>query len=216
MQAACGQLAGQNKPHIRDVAQVIGFIVSCFPAVPLGKLHYRGLEHDKIQALKFSRGNFDASMELSSLATSELDWWQADRCQQYRSLTLSPVFHTIQSDASGKGWGAIITGTTSSAGGLFTQEERLLHINAKELLALKFALMSFGNQYRDVHLKCLVDNMTAVAYIRELGGAHIALFAYIRELGGHTLPCLQWHSSGNLALGCREENLVIYCPSCRN
>ena len=49
------------------------------------------------------------------------------------------------------------------------------------LLALKFALMSFGNQYRGVHLKRLVDNVTAVAFIPELRGTHSLVCNFIAQ-----------------------------------
>ena len=38
-------------PTIRRLASVIGSVISLFPAIPLGKLHYRALEKDKTVAL---------------------------------------------------------------------------------------------------------------------------------------------------------------------
>ena len=48
---ACENLFNQDNPTIREVARVIGFIVSSFPGVQYGELHYRYLEHNKIEAL---------------------------------------------------------------------------------------------------------------------------------------------------------------------
>ena len=79
---------------------------------------------------------------------------------------------TIETDASNKGWGAVVRDSALSAGGLFTESEKNLHINAKELLAAFLALKAFLGNRRNVHVKCLVDNMTAVSYIREMGGTH--------------------------------------------
>ena len=43
----------ENKsPTIGELASVIGLIISLFPAIPFGKLHYRALEKDKTNALK--------------------------------------------------------------------------------------------------------------------------------------------------------------------
>ena len=40
------------KRSIREVAEVIGLIVSSFPAIKLARLHYRHLEFSKVNALK--------------------------------------------------------------------------------------------------------------------------------------------------------------------
>ena len=48
----------EPSPTIREVARVIGLIVSSFPAVQYGQCHYRAIENDKIYAIKISRGNF--------------------------------------------------------------------------------------------------------------------------------------------------------------
>ena len=60
---------------IREVAQIIGHLVSSFPAVRYGECHYRVIEHDKIEALKIAKGNFDKYMQLSTRSIEELNWW---------------------------------------------------------------------------------------------------------------------------------------------
>ena len=111
VQTTCHTLASQSQALIHQVARVIGLLVSSFPAVPLGKLHYHQLEADKIQGLRLHRGNFDAHMSLLPLALQEFAWWQANVCHQSWPLLLSPITRTICSDASDYGWGAIIEGT---------------------------------------------------------------------------------------------------------
>ena len=50
----------ENKsPTIRELASVIGSVISPFPAIPFGKLHFRALEKDKTNALEMFAGNFD-------------------------------------------------------------------------------------------------------------------------------------------------------------
>lgn len=56
------------------VAQVIDKIVSSLPGVEFGRLHYRHLERDKIQALRRSLGDYDILMHLSKVAKYELNW----------------------------------------------------------------------------------------------------------------------------------------------
>lgn len=75
LQRVCTELLACPSPSIREVASVIGKIVSSFPGGMHGVLYYRHLEKDKSQALQRTKGNFNASMSLSSPAKSELQWW---------------------------------------------------------------------------------------------------------------------------------------------
>lgn len=68
----------RNTLSIREVAQVIGYIVASLPAVRYGQCDYRAIEKDKIDALKQEKGNFDAQMHLSSQAKTQLNWWLAN------------------------------------------------------------------------------------------------------------------------------------------
>ena len=57
------------------------------------------------------------------------------------SIKTSPIYTILQSDASPMGWGAVCQ--TSRIGGLWTQEEKSLHINCLELKAITLAVQSF-------------------------------------------------------------------------
>ena len=50
--SACQDLLGCNNPIIRQVAHVVGVLVSSLPAVKYGALYHRKLEHNKTQTLK--------------------------------------------------------------------------------------------------------------------------------------------------------------------
>ena len=56
----------QQSCSIWSLASFLGNIVSSFKAVPNGKLYYRNIEQEKIEALKTSKGNFDIKIRLSS------------------------------------------------------------------------------------------------------------------------------------------------------
>ena len=62
---ACGTLLGQGLPTIREVACVIGKIISSFLGVMYGQPYYRVLEHTKTVALKTAKGDFDSHMSLT-------------------------------------------------------------------------------------------------------------------------------------------------------
>ena len=63
---------------IRELAQIIGKLVSSFPGVLYGPLYYRHLERDKTAALAITHGNFDAKTTLSDQSALELKWWSAN------------------------------------------------------------------------------------------------------------------------------------------
>ena len=66
-----------SKAKIRELASVIGSLISLFPAVPPGKLHYEHLEKIKSNALRLKRGNFKVRpSKLDALSHEELNWWK--------------------------------------------------------------------------------------------------------------------------------------------
>ena len=105
---ACEDLLHQHNPTIREVAHVIGLIVSSFPGVQYGELYYRYLEQDKIQALQASRGDYDAPMYLSQEARSDLHWWVNNVTFAFRNITQTNPGLTLTTDASTIGLGGSI------------------------------------------------------------------------------------------------------------
>ena len=76
---------------------------------------------------------------------------------------------TIESDASNKGWGAVLEGQTRT-GGVWTAEEAAHHINYLELLAAFLAIKAFGKDWRDKAVLLRLDNIMAVSHINHKGG----------------------------------------------
>ena len=120
--SACQNLLFQKTTTICSVAQVIGFLISSFPAVEYAEMHHRHLELDKISALRANKGNFDFIMALSVQSKTELTWWVNN------VLTASkPIGHgnpdlTLTTDASNVGWGAVCG--DNSRGGFWSLEEQ--------------------------------------------------------------------------------------------
>ena len=141
------------RPSIRQVAQVIGYLLSSFPAVKYGKSHYRAIENDKSVSLTFAKGNFDSKMTLSLEAKQQLQWWLKHLPISFNDTEIPPVNVAINSDASLSGWGAVLG--DSSTGGQWHQNETGHHVNYLELLAAYFALKSFSNSITKKHVKVL-------------------------------------------------------------
>lgn len=94
VKSACENLLLKTKVTVRELAHVIGFLVSSLPGVQFGRLHYRQLEKDKSRALQLCKGNYDGPVTLSNDSRSELEWWVHNityhLCPSLRtSLTLS-------------------------------------------------------------------------------------------------------------------------------
>lgn len=94
--------------QIRSVAQVIGHMVSSFPAIEYGPLYYRKLDKDKSNALAIHKGNFEAHMSISSKAKVELNRWLTNLSAAFKNILPTPIDIVLYSDASKIGWGGLL------------------------------------------------------------------------------------------------------------
>ena len=65
------------------------------------------------------------------------------------------------------GWGCDFQGIPT--GGLWSSDEAKHHINYLEMLAIKLGLECFEEKIRQQHVKLMVDNMTAVTILNNMG-----------------------------------------------
>ena len=144
--------------------------MASFPGVERGPLHYRHLERDKIENLKRTRGHYDAQMTLSLASVEDIQWWISHIESSFRRISQMAPSFTIESDASSRGWGCCVRGSETTAGGEWSPEEAKHHINYLELKAAFLALQSLWREPHR-HVRLMIDNTTAVAYIREMGGS---------------------------------------------
>ena len=168
VKSAYETLLHSSKHAIRDVAHVIGLLVSSLPATDYGALYYRQLELNKIKALRSSCGNFDALMKLSEGSKVELQWWIENITHTQKSLIVSNPDVILTTDASNVGWGAVLDG--NNTGGLWSPLEQESHINYLEMKAVLLGLKSLCKDWHEVHICVQSDNTTTVAYINSMGG----------------------------------------------
>lgn len=165
---ACGNLLDNPRPTARQIANVTGLLVSAFPAVIYLKLYYRSIELCKSEALH-SINNFDQPVRLSNQAISDLHWVINNISSLNGNLFgPRPIDLVIESDASLVGWGAFSHG--QPAQGKWSELEASYHINYLELLAAFKALQTFVLVEKNIHVRLMLDNSTALAYINNLGG----------------------------------------------
>ena len=161
-----------RNPKIREVAHVIGLLVSCELAVPYGALFRRAVELEKTLALAENSNNFEARMFLSERAKAGLNWWHANLRHSSAPIHRPKPDFIVESDASNLGWGAHCNGQI--LGGKCLPTEASLHINYLELKACFFALKSLFSHRRNIHIHLKSDNTTVVSYIQFYGGSHSA------------------------------------------
>ena len=98
-----------------------------------------------------------------------LSWWvvRGHLLKGVRFGTPTPDLH-LYSDASQSGWGAHFFDQVMS--GMWSEQEKLLHISLLEMKALFLALQSFQELVAGHRVTVMCDNLIVVAYINKQGG----------------------------------------------
>ena len=152
---------------VRDLACLIGTLVTTRLAVWTGPLHYHALQDLKIQTLQ-QHPSYQTLISLSPEVRGDLQWWLSDLSHNCSAMIVKPEASiVIESDASMSGWGAVCQGVTT--GGRWTSEEAGFHINWLELQAIFLALQSFLKDKTNLSVLIRSDNRTAIAYLNKMG-----------------------------------------------
>lgn len=182
-----------QKLKIRDFAKLIGFLVSCCPAVNYGWLYTKECERLKFLALDSNKEDYDAYLLVSKESILELDWWKKRDRLFKNPIREMKFFLEIYSDASLSGWGIFCN--KQRAYGHWNGKERQNSINFLEILAAFFGLKCFAADLRDCQILLHIDNTTAISYINRMGGIQ---FLNLNEV---TRNLWQW---------CEERNIWVY------
>ena len=113
-------------------------MTSSLQGVKYGAAHYKYLEQDKTNALKISKGCFDAIMILSPRSIIDVQWWYNNINCYKNNITKDEPVIKISSDKRRFGCGAVCNNIRT--GGAFNLDEMEYHINDKELIAADFFL----------------------------------------------------------------------------
>ena len=168
---AASQVLEKDWLTIREVAGLIGLMVAYQVAVQYGGAHLKGLEREKNEALAKERGNFDGFMRISARGRRDIDWWLLAVGAAQKKIRLETPEVEICTDASLEGWGA--HRGDIAIGGRWLEEEAEEHINMLELKAILFGLKSLCGR-EDEQVKVLTDSITALAYVKHMGGVKSA------------------------------------------
>lgn len=162
------EFKAKRNPTIREFASILGVIVAGIPAVTYGKMRYRSLERNKCIALSSCNGDYEHHIEVHNNSIVELDWWATNVIKSFNTIVKGIPDTIISTDASMKGWGAVCNKVT--VGGQWSNDETKFHINVLELKAVLIGLKSLCSTVERKHIRVYIDNMTAVAYVNDMGG----------------------------------------------
>ena len=144
-------------------------MVSSFPGVMFGPLYFGQLERDKMEALKCSKGVFDAFMTISDTARQGLEWWvmHVDSTNSYNVISHGEPTIVLFTHVSFTGWGCSLNNI--STGGNWTAEEANNHLNYLELFGIFLVLQSLSLTIKGQYVKVMVDNITALCDLNHMG-----------------------------------------------
>ena len=184
---------------------ILGHLASLERLVPHGRLRMRSLQwHLKTQ---WSPESDPPSLPvaLPEEARRDLSWWMVKDhlLTGVRFGASAPDLH-LYSDASSSGWGAHLLDQNVS--GVWSDQEKLLHINLLEMKALFLGLQAFQEDVAGHHVTATCDNSTVVAYVNKQGGT------VSRSLCLLTSRLLRWTESFDVHLDARylpgESNVL--------
>ena len=155
----------------RCLMSLIGLLASTEKMVP-GRLHMRPFQFHLKEHWRYPQ-LLDNLLPWTNAISAHLDWWQ-NPANVMKGADLHSKDHSIQlfTDASNEGWGTHLD--QSSTRGLWSSQEKRLHINVLELKAVSLALQHFMDQCQNQTVLVATDNSTVVAYINKQRGTHSA------------------------------------------
>ena len=204
----CKEISIKKNCKIEKIAELVGKMVATFPGVEFAPLFYRRIENEKSKALKISKGNYQAIMSLSDKAKGDIQWWIENIDKAFKPIFKTSYSIVMQTDASNIGWGGNLNGVRT--GGQWSKNEKMLHINQKELMAVWLSLKSLCNEIKGQHIRIEADNTTTVAYINKMGGTKITCHEIARKIWDWAINANCWvsacHIPGSLNVEADEES----------
>ena len=147
---------------------ILGHLASLERLVPHGHLRMRSLQWQLKTQWSPKSDPPSLPVVLPEEARQDLSWWmvRVHLLTGVRFGTPAPDFH-LYLHASSSGWGAHLLDQNVS--GVWSDQEKLLHINLLEMKALFLGLQAFREDVICHHVTAMCDNSTVVAYVNKQG-----------------------------------------------
>lgn len=178
----CREVLEENQLSIQKLSQLIGSLVALEHGNMYAPIFYKRIEFFRNKHLKKSHGDYDTVIEISDEVKEDILWWMENIDKFPRKIRMPEVSMIFKCDASQNGWGIYDVQRNETSGGNWSAEERELHINCLELMAIKICLQTFAKNKYDQHIKVFSDNTTAVRGLNKMGSIKEQLNYIIREI----------------------------------
>jgi len=159
----------------RHISSILGLLASISDQVPLNRLSLRPPQYWFLSQWNHSPETLDVLIPLPKTLRRYLARW-LHTVNYHKGVPFypPPPQMTLVTDASLTGWGGHMEVDKQflMISGIWSREERKMHINLLELLAIKNCLLFWENLVRNKSLLILTDNTTVIAYIKNQGGTH--------------------------------------------
>ena len=194
--AVAERFCAMESPPAQLWQVVLGHLASLERLVPYGRLWMRSLQWHLKMHWSPESDPPSLPVALPEEARRDLSWWMVrdHLLTGVRFGPPAPDLH-LYSDASSLGWGAHLLDQNVS--GVWSDQEKLLHINLLEMKALFLGLQAFREDFIGHHVTAMCDNSTVVAYVNKQGGT------VSRALCLLTSRLLRWTESFDVHLDAR-------------
>lgn len=167
-----------GKASARCLARIAGQCISMAKAVLPAKLLLRNLYR-----LLRQKTSWETILWLDMATMKDLLWWDTALLNwNGRNITTRPVDIQMETDASQTGWGARLINSGEQAAGFWDYTMSTAPSNARELMAVLMAVLSFKESLIGKSVQVLTDNISTTAYIMHMGGPSAGLTKMVANL----------------------------------
>ncbi|KAG8537238.1 hypothetical protein GDO81_024849 [Engystomops pustulosus] len=184
---------------IREAMKILGSLTACISSVAWCQAHSRILQGWILRSWNRKQEDLDRKIPIPPAVKEDLLWWLEDGNLRKGIFWSNSPYIPIQTDASQRGWGAVMPQQFSQ--GTWTEEITRRSSNFRELQAVWEALSANTPLLAHQHLLILSDNTTTVSYIKRQGGTRSPLLSTLaRKIFSwaeqHTLSISATHLKG--------------------
>lgn len=158
-----------QEPTAHNFLHFLGLMASCIELVPNARLYMRPIQLHLLHFWRPVTRDLQAMIPLTQHLVDHLQWWK-NKENLLKGKNFCPKTSTkvLTTDASKHGYGGHLDNQICQ--GIWSEEERKLHINHLELKAVHLSVQKFLPHLKGQNLLIRSDSTTVVQYLNKQGG----------------------------------------------